>query len=353
MRDRRVLLALAAVVFLGVAFAASRCSDEALDDRTAAAKALDQRAKVVFPRDDAKRRRTRSTTPLDTQKPADDKPPPSRDGLQRAIAGDGAVFAEVNAIRHSDLVEKMMRCRENEAMGQLATMKEELGIDPSQDLDRVGFDDKVLAASGFFENLKVPAELGEGTPYGDNGRVWKLPGGRDGEQGYAARVGGDLVVMGESEADVQAAIDRAEGRAPARPPLDPSLAKSEIYGPLSQDLIKSFLRGANDPVAQRLMESIAGGAIRMNVDEHVKISLDLQSKDAATGEDLSKAVGGALAVARKQAEATDPELAWLLEQARVLPQGDGKFGIDLAVPGTFILDKMGCDEQGNPKPKAP
>jgi hypothetical protein len=356
MRDRRLLFALVAAAFLAAAFIASRCSDAALDDRTADAKALDDRAKIVFPRDEARRKRPRATSPLDTTKPVDDaKPPPPRDGLQRAIAGEGALFAEVNAIRHSDLVEKMMRCRGEEAMGQFAVMKDELGIDPSQDLDRVGFDDKVFAASGFFENLKVPEQLGAGEPYGDKARVWKMPPSEQGgEPGYAARVGNDLVVMGETEAEVRAAVDRVEGRAPPRAAIDESLAKSEIYGPLSQELIQSFLKDANDPVAQRLMDSIAGGALRMNVDEHVKISLDLRPKDAATGEDLSKAVGGAFAMMRKQAEASgDPELAWLLEQARVLPQDDGKFGIDLAVPGSFILDKMGCDEQGARKAGLP
>ena len=353
MKDRRILLILAAAVLLVGAVVASRCSDEALDSRSPEAKALEQREKVVFPRDEAKRKRPRSTTPLDTQKAADAPAPPAKDKLVRAVGGDdGAIFAEVNAIRHSDLVEKMMKCREDEANGQLAMMKEELGIDPSEDVDRIGFDDEVMAATGFFENLKLPAELGEGEAYGDGARVWKLPAGENGEgPGYAARVGNDLMLVGEDEAAVRAAVDRAEGRGEPTKPIDEALAKSEIYGPLSKELIAGFLRNESDPLAQQLLDSVAGGTLRMNIDEHVKVSLDLEAKDAATGEDLAKAVGGAFAMMRKQAaDSGDPELAWLLEQARVLPQEGGKFGLDLAVPGTFILDKMGCDPNGEPLP---
>ena len=51
-------------------------------------------------------------------------------------------------------------------------LKNELGIDPTEDIDRIGFDGDVFAASGFFENLKLPPDIGPGTPYGDGARMW-------------------------------------------------------------------------------------------------------------------------------------------------------------------------------------
>ncbi len=357
MRDKKTVLwiVVAAVVFLCAAAALSRCSDDAAKPGVAADGMM--KPKVVFPRDDARRKKARQLSNLDTEKPKDARPSPPKDGLMKAVGGggDGAMFAEVNAIRHSELVTKIMKCRQEEATNQLAKMKSKLGVDPTEDLDRIGFDDEVLAASGFFENLKMPAELGEGTAYGDGARIWKLPREQDdeGKETFAAKVGDDLMVMGDDEAQVRAAIDRAEGRGAVGPAIEESLMKSEVYGTLSPELVKSFLANQNDPISQKIADSVTGGTVRMNIDEHVKLSLDLTAADEATGEDLGKAVGGALAMVRKQAlDSGDQELAWLLEQARVLPQGGGKFGVDLAVPGEFVLDKMGCDKEGNKKPGA-
>jgi hypothetical protein len=263
--------------------------------------------------------------------------------------GDGVVFVEVNALRHTRLVEELLMCRGEEASAGLEQLRDKMGIDPLEDVDRLALQDGVMAMSGFFDELVVPEELGAPRAYGEGGELYTLPPPSDDEEPaqYLARVGNDLLLVGTDETALKGAIDRAEGRAPAASGLSPEFTQGELYGSLGTAALGSLLdggRGEALPVAALLGRLVEGATVRAYVDDAVSLSFDLDTVGGEEGEDLAKAIGGAIAGARQAALREDnPELAALLEEARVLRQDEGKLGVDLAIPGDMILRAFGCD----------
>jgi hypothetical protein len=356
MKNRGVMgLIGAAVALLVIAYFLSRTSAEvtpadAGPQALALAKAKEK--KIVYPRDQYK-----GQGALATERVA---PTPEKraklDAMQRALLTDnkkGAVFVEANAIRHAPLMEKILRCRSAESADGLTQMKEELGIDPLEDVDRVGFDGDVFVASGFFKDLKVPAELGAGTPYGEGGKLWSVKGD-DGEAMTFGQLGDGMLVSGPDEAAVKAAMDRAGSTSDAPSELPEGFGQGEVYGTVGAAFLQSVLGASDDPVAKRVAELVSSSTVRMNVGEDAALSLDMKAVDEKSAKELSSAVGGAFAGLRMQAQQSgDAELAYLLEQARVEPQPDGRFNIDVAVPGEVLLKGMGCGPDGEPLIKVP
>jgi hypothetical protein len=320
----------------------------------------EERVEVTFPRDRrdtaSRKKPTARNAPLDTAR----APLPrtgNRDPIESAMSppGDGdVVFIELNAIRHSPIAERIIRCREEDALRAFDEMKKTLGVDPSQDIDRLALGDGVVGVSGAFGELTLPAELGNGTAIGERGRVYEALGSD--ENGaprtvYLARVGDELLLTGQSRAEVEAAALRAEGQGAVGAPLQFQGAPGELYGRFGPALLKGLLGGVDDPLAARLTSLVQDGVVRANIDDHVSVSLDVTAVDAASGKDLAQAIGGAVSAARMEAISTgNTRLAQLLEQARVMPKDDGRFDVDLAVPGEVILDALGCAPDGTPRP---
>lgn len=270
---------------------------------------------------------------------------------------EGVVFVEVNALRHTALVEQLLACRGDEASAGLAQLREQMGIDPLEDVDRLALQQGVMAMSGFFEELVVPEEFGAPRSYGDAGSLYTLPQipDEEGPPRYLARVGDDLILLGSDEAALTLAVDRAEGRAAAAPPPPSELTEGELYGTLGSDALSALLedgRGAGLPVAALLRRLVENATVRAYVDDAVSLSFDLDTVGGEEGEDLARAIGGAIAGARQAAlQEGDRELAALLDEARVLRHEEGKLGVDLAIPGDMVLRAFGCrsiDEQEVP-----
>jgi hypothetical protein len=352
MKNKGVVgLVVAAVVLFVLAFALSRGSTSL--EVTDGGPKGDKKPKkaVVYPRDQARAKKSDGALATDRAPPPPEKPK-NLDAMQRALLGPGkkgAVFVEANAIRHSPLMEKILRCRDKDAADGLERMKNELGIDPMEDVDRIGFDGDVFVASGFFDNLKLPPEIGEGAAYGDGGRIWHEKD-KDGTEIFFGKLGNGMLLTGGDEAAVKGAIDRAEGRGDVAgaDALPPGFGEGEIYGSIGPEFIKSVLAGTDDPTAKQIAELVTSSTVRMNVDEDAALSVDLQAVDEKAGEDLANAMKGAFALLRSRAEQEgDTELAQLLEQARVTPKEGGRFDLDVAVPGEALLKGMGCDAEGN------
>jgi hypothetical protein len=337
MRNKKPLLALviSAVVLLALAFFLSRGSAEASSaDAGPAPKEPSKKVAVTFPRDRMN--------------------DPHRKPVVLAQGQSGAVFIEANAIRHAPLVEAMLKCREKENHGGLEEMKQKLGIDPMEDVDRVGFDGKVFVASGFFAKLKVPEELGAPAVYGDKGKVWSTVDDK-GQRAYFGQLGDDMVLTAGSEDELHAAMDRASGKTPVQTPdLPAGFGEGEIYGSVGASFIQSLFSESSDPMTQSLGKLLTSSTVRADVDQDAAFSMDLQAIDDKAGGDLSDAMKGVLAGLHAKAEKDgDDDLANLLEQARVSPSADGHFSLDVALPGETILRGMGCNADGTPIAAAP
>ena len=355
MRNKTTLVLLGlGLTLLVLAFVLARCAEQRLGGEGATKPV----AKTVeFPRD-KQRRAAVERQIADRQRRANGQPTttPTKpaDRLTRALSSpgkDGALVVEVNAIRHAPLVEKFLACeqaRKGEGANSLAQLQDELGIDVTEDVDRVGFDKDVLAVSGFFEKLKLPAEFGEGEAVGDAGRLFRIKDD-SGKAMVVGKVGDDLLFTGFDEAQVRSAIERTEGRAPPGPGFPDGVAAGEIYGLVGPALLQDLLGDVHDPAAAQLAQVITESRVQVAVDDAAALSLDLSARSADEGRDLGRALGGLVAAARAKAlEADDAELAGLLEQARVDVTDDGRVAFDIAVPGDELLRMMGCDAEGRP-----
>jgi len=357
MKNRGVIaLLVVAVLLLGVAALLARCGDQKLSGGVT----LPSVKRVEFPRE----RALRETRMAEVAKRQGQPPPKtttvtSTDRLSRALSSpltDGAVVFEVNALRHSPLVDAILKCRRaqrGDEMQGLDFFKEELGIDVTEDIDRVALDKEVLAVSGFFDGLKLPAELGEGAAYGDGGRVYRLQGD-DGKPAFVAKVGTDLIMTSTDEGELHAAIDRAEGRAEAKTSFPEGVVGGEMYGVVGPGLLKDLLGLTGQDTMAPLLAMLTTSQVRMAVDDTAALSLDLGTTSPKDGEELAKALGGAVSVARAEAMSAGREdLAGMLEQARAVPRPDGSVAFDIAVPGDDLLKAMGCPPIERAPEKAP
>lgn len=349
MKDRRPLIVLAvlAALLLIVASLLSRGSADVVATPDGGMEKKSRKERVVYPRD---KKRVRVNRSLDDPRPAEERKR-SLDALQRSVLGDeqkGAVFVEANALRHSPLMEKILKCREADANGGLAQMKEELGIDPLEDLDRIGFNGEVFAASGFFQDMKVPSEAGAGEAYGDKARLWHVEGEK-GQTIVFAQVDQGLLLSGPDEATVKAAIDRAEGRSAVGGAPPTGLGESEVYGTVPGSFLARLALGSRDPNVTRVAELVTSTAVRMNVAQDAALSMDVATRDEAASEELEKTLNGGLALLRAQAEQKgERDVAALLDQARVERAEGGGLMFDVAVPGDFLLKSLGCGPDGTP-----
>ncbi len=351
MKKNAALIGLA-LALLATAYVLARCGEERLQTGGGATepKAVKQ---IEYPREKARRKlRTPATTTTTTATAK--TPVVGRDKLGRALGSpgkDGALIVEVNAIRHSPIAEKIFACemaRKGDGANSLDTLKEALGVDVTEDVDRVGFDKDVLAVSGFFQNLKLPPEVGEGVAYGDGGRVFTVKD-EGGKNMVVGKVGDELLVTGFDEAQVKAAIDRAEGRAIADSALPQELVGGEVYGMVGKAFLTDLLSNEKDPTAQRLLSVVKQTRLQVAVDDAAALSVDIEANSPEEGKDLGKALGGLISMARQQAQANgDDELAGLLDQGAVNVRDDGTVAVDVAVPGDTLLKFFGCDKDGKP-----
>ncbi len=350
---KRLPLALVgfAALLLALAFVLARCGEERMGRGQApTAPAVKP---VEFPRDRQRRQVQATPRPPGTPAPSSSSPRGATDRLTRVFRSpgkDGAVVVEINAIRHAPLVERFLACeqaRRGDGSSMLNELRDTLGIDVTEDVDRVGFDKDVLAVSGFFEKLQLPPEFGAGEAVGTAGRIFQAKDA-EGRGMFVGRVGDDLLLTGFDEAQVRAAIDRAEGRAEPGSTFPESIAGGEVYGVIGASLLQDLLGDSADPTAQKLATMLTETRVQMAVDDAAALSLDLSTKNPEEASDLARALGGLVAAGRAQAlDAGDTELAGLLEQARVDTTG-GRVAFDFAIPGDDLLRLLGCDAEGRP-----
>lgn len=345
------------LALLVLAFVLSRCAEQRLGGQAATTPLA---RTIEFPRDKQRRAAVaRHIAERQQRSEGQQSPPPKpADRLTRALSSpgkDGAIVVEVNAIRHAPLVEKFLACeqaRKGDGSNALQQLQDELGVDITEDVDRVALDKDVLAVSGFFEKLKLPADLGDGEAVGDSGRIFRIKN-EAGAEMVVGKLGNDLLFTGFDEAQVRGAIDRAEGRASPGPGFPDGLAGGEMYGVVGPALLQDLLGSAQDPTVTQLAKVITESRMQMAVDDAAALSLDLTTHSADEGRDLGRALGGLVAAARAKAlEAGNAELAGLLEQARVDVADDGRVAFDFAVPGDDLLRLLGCDGEGRPLAEA-
>lgn len=284
-----------------------------------------------------------------------DGPGRKRDPLLWALPPDPSkpvVVFEANALRHSRLGELFLGCLGEGEKKDIEDLRK-VGIDPLKDVDRVAVTPEGLAVSGFFDKVRWEEAFdgAQGSPYGREGTVyqWASPG--QGDRMAAAVWRNQLLVLGGSREAVQAAVDRVEGRAPASPPIPEEASYGEVYGVLPGEALRELVPGGtgSGDLARRLAEVASRVELHADAMNDVAVTARVSGDDRAGLEDLARALGAALALARVEARTTgDRTLGELLDHARVARGGEG-FSLELALPAeTLERWFAGCRERSGP-----
>ncbi len=287
---------------------------------------------------------------------------PVLDALPRG-EGKTAVIIEANAIRHSPLGELLLECMMRRGGKDLERFKKETGVDPLEDVDRLVVMDEGLMVSGHFGDSRVKDLLTEqgatSYDYGNESRIFEPPttytlrdGGTGTRQGPSMAMGvwnDQMIVFGRSPDGVKDVIDRVEGRGPDqhRPPvITEGSTYGEMYGVVSVEQFTKLLPPEQREMAERLREAAQDVELHMDVRQDFAMVAEVSGADEDKVKDLSKSLGGALSMARMQAQAEgEKELAELLDFAKVQPGSTG-FKLELAVPLEVIQKQLAwCKEE--------
>ncbi len=278
-----------------------------------------------------------------------------RDPLLWALPPDPSkpvVVFEANALRHSRLGELFLGCLGQGERKDIDDLRK-VGIDPLKDVDRVAVTPDGLVVSGFFDAIRWGEAFAgaQASRYGREGTIYQSPGPEQGERLAVAVWRNQLLVLGESREAVQAAVDRVEGRAPADPPIPEDATYGEVYGILPGQALRGLVpegTGSGD-LARRLAEVASRVEVHADAMSDVAVTARVSGGDRGGLEDLARALGAALALARVEARTTgDRTLAELLDHARVARGGEG-FSLELALPAeTLERWFAGCRERSDP-----
>jgi hypothetical protein len=263
--------------------------------------------------------------------------PERRDPFLVALPRDsrtGVVVLEANALRHSRIGKLYVDCVVRGSGGDpFEAMRDEAGIDPLKDVDRVAFAGDGFVVSGFFERARFDALEREAPMerYGDHGRVYSVA-----TSGAPSSLGmwrDQLIVFGPS-AFVRETLDRIEGRLPYDPVpvIAEELTFGEAYGVVPGSALRQLFSGTQGDLGRRLAEVAQRIELHADAMRDVALVARVTGADAAQLDDLATAFGAALSVGRLDAQVRGAdEVAEVLEHARV-QRGQGGFSLELALP---------------------
>jgi hypothetical protein len=208
---------------------------------------------------------------------------------------------------------------------------ERVGINPRSELDRVAIADGTLIVSGHFGQAR-PERLIEGSekkPWGTDGVIYQRPEGGD----VMATWQKNLMIFGDSEAQVTAVLERLSGSAPASPALiDEGEALGDVYGVLQPVAFAQMLGVRRSEARQRLQT--VPGQIKLHIDasSDVAVTAETRGSDPDSGRQLATALQGALESARGQERGRPDWLGQALATARVTSGEGGRTRFEINVP---------------------
>lgn len=302
-------------------------------------------------RDRAKARRTVSRPPpVDAPAPEAGEPPAVvlADPVDLALSAlqtedPTLVVLEANAIRHSPLGELLLDCLGAEMDRDLAELREETGFDPIEQLDRVSMVGDNVVISGQLEGLRQKIETStKAQRYGESGFI------SGGTNRRMVVWGDELMAAVRDEEAARQLIDVLEGRAePARSAQLESIAYGEAYGRLPPDKLARFIPEEQAALREEFLRVIEQVELHADTMNDPALSFKVGGEDAQGVDELGRALGGAVSLARASAKLSgDEELARLLEFARIGDRHDGGFTMEMVLPLEVIRDELlKCDER--------
>jgi hypothetical protein len=294
----------------------------------------------------------RTFVPAAVERAPADAPSPPRKAIDPVLAlvperiERGAVVAEVNAIFNSELGPPLLECLTSGGSSRLSALAD-AGFDPTVHLDRVALFDDTLVLSGQLKDLPPPAGSVV-LDYGPHARLIEPPAGS--RFGVAGVWKNQLLVMGKDTAETKALLDRLDrGEAPRTPAITDSLAYGEVYGVLKPALLGELFDEADPALRDLLTSTTKGLTLHADVGHDLGLVGDLEANDATKADELRRALGSFISVARLQAQQRGrTEEANLLDLARVR-SGDGRggFRLEAGIPHELMKSMLAdCAKRG-------
>ncbi len=297
-------------------------------------------------REETKRANERKTLVLlpplsDAGVPLAAAPPPLDPvlALMPSTVKRGAMVAEFNAIVNSDIGGLMLDCLFQGDQRMLGDLRD-AGLDPTTAVDRVAFIDDTMVVTGNFKSGAWKAFL-PGTPlekdYGPRGKIFEWPE-PDGGTTSMATWGDSMMLAGESTESLKASMDRLESKAPREPGvLGDDQAYGEMYGVITPSTIADVIGQQDQQLGETFRSAATKVRLHADVSHDVGMVADIEGDDSSKTEELRRALGGALSLARVQAQAKGkPDQAELLDAARVRAAGNGTFRLEAGLPYEFM-----------------
>lgn len=281
--------------------------------------------------------------------------PAPRDPLLALMPAEvkyGAVVAEFNAIMNSELGALMAAC----LFGDVQSIFADAGFDPSRQIDRVAMIDDVVTLTGDFKGTAWTQLVPNSTVAKDYGPRGQIRERRrlDGRVDLFATWNGEMLLFADDEEQLKRVIDRLEGTTPpvAQPVLNDSMAYGEVYGVLAANALADMIGETDARLGETIRQTAKNAQLHMDVSHDVGMVADIEANDPQKAEELRRTLGGALSLARMQAQARgDDGVADLLDLARVRSAEGGQgFRLEAGLPYEFMEEAFkGCVERGERK----
>lgn len=258
-------------------------------------------------------------------------------------AAESAFVVEAGALKETPLGAMLIRCL---TQLSLSNLLRSVHRDPER-IERVaiasaGADGRPMLLVGGTFAAAHEADAGTpGVPVGRRGHL--LTQGTERAGIWDDR----LLIFGEREEDIEAALARLEGGLDAPPPLPADEAYGDVYGTLQGDWLRSLLPSA---WGERAMGALARATIHVDAGDDLLIVADAYGPAPASS-DLGVSLGAGLALLRSRAASVgDEHLLRLLEESRVVP-APGGFKLEVALPLALIEQQL--SECARPAQTAP
>ncbi|MCA9527995.1 MAG: hypothetical protein KC549_17025, partial [Myxococcales bacterium] len=258
------------------------------------------------------------------------------------VAGERRVIVDVAGIRATAPGQAAYRCLLVQAKDEMDRLRSRSGFDPLAQVDEMAVIDGLPFARGRYEGVDWekmrPGDGATAEPHGEKGMLYL-----DGDRGVAVWDG--QILIGDGNRDqLEAALDRIEGRIPADPDIEPLAGTS---GQLKADDLFEVLPIAYDvaePVRTYLEEH--GGPLTFAVAvaaDGVRVSVHFQGD-----EELQSTLGAALEAARGGGvvEELRERFGDLLKNMEIKKENDGLL-VQVFAPMAALQQLMGpCALEG-------
>lgn len=256
-----------------------------------------------------------------------------------------ALVMEVNAIKNSDLGPLIIDCLGNDDPGM--ELMRDAGFDAFEQIDRFGFIDDLVIASGDFRSF-TPSKLDRVSPmveYGPDAVLYTPLRADGGETRVHFGMWRKQLIVGGGDLDaIKAALDRlSAGGASAPGVLTPDDAYGELYGVLEKQGLQTLFDDADPAIAQVVERTASRVKLHADVTHDVGVVADVEGNSPRDTEDLRQALTSALSLARLQAQATgQTEAAEVLSHAKALAlaQGEGRFRLEAGLPYALLATQL-------------